>query len=135
MTPLQRIMLAYKLAKGFDKDDKKWDKFNFPRFIRPAKEILEAFENEEREAVEFVISFGATMDELDRSWTLWTTAKHSWDAALELRLKNMAKEKKHERLLGKVDTNKAMERSGFGGLTQIGEIIRKSIPSTSSDKI
>jgi hypothetical protein len=39
-TPLQKIVLAYKLKKGFQKDDKEWDKLNFGRCMKSAKVVI-----------------------------------------------------------------------------------------------
>jgi hypothetical protein len=40
LTDIQKVITVYKIACGFDKDDKKWDENFFPKFTRAAKELI-----------------------------------------------------------------------------------------------
>lgn len=40
-TDLQKVVKAYKLLQGYPKDDSGWDKLNFARCCKPAKQLLD----------------------------------------------------------------------------------------------
>lgn len=44
-TDIQKIVLVFKMASGYEKEDKLWDKLNFARCTKTAKDLLEFFGN------------------------------------------------------------------------------------------
>ena len=78
-TPQQKIVCAYKVAKGIAWDDRGWDTDNYSRAAKAAGAVLRAFDQKVKPAAEFVVAFGERMDKAGRSWTLETAAKWAWD--------------------------------------------------------
>lgn len=79
LTPLQRVVGAYKLAKGIDRDDKAWDRANYARYSKAAKSLLEACGGNLEAAVAYLIGQGDEWDAKSITWTLETIARHAWD--------------------------------------------------------
>lgn len=61
LTEIQKIVTAFKMLQGFDKNDKSWDKLNFARCSRSAKALQE-----------FLGSWGAAVDCLEDVYTRLT---------------------------------------------------------------
>lgn len=78
LTAIQRVVNAYKEAKGVGMEDKAWDKENFARCSKPAKSIIECIGSWESAAV-YVIVKGDEFDSKGLDWTLETIKKHAWD--------------------------------------------------------
>jgi phage replication O-like protein O len=82
-TPIQKVVCAYKVAKGIPWDDREWDTgnkgSNYSRAAAASKEILKAFDQQVKPAAEFVVAFGERMGKAGRSWTLETAARWAWD--------------------------------------------------------
>ncbi len=79
LTPLQRVVGAYKIAKGNDRDDKAWDKANFGRYSKAAKSLIDCFGGDEKAAVVYLLGRGQELDDKGLDWTLETISRHAWD--------------------------------------------------------
>ncbi len=79
LTGVQRVMMAYKLAKGVDKDNAGWDRANFTRYSRAAASILECYGGVVEAAVVCVLTKGEQFNERELSWNLDTIKTHAWD--------------------------------------------------------
>lgn len=55
--PLDFVVLGYKKIKGFEFDDKGWDKRHYPRAAKTAKLILELFDGNWEKAVDYMCNF------------------------------------------------------------------------------
>ncbi len=77
-TPIQRVVNAYKEAKGVGMEDKGWDRANFSRYTKAAKSLIECLNGWEPAAV-YVIGKGQEFDDKNLDWTLETIKKHAWD--------------------------------------------------------
>ena len=77
-TPLQKVVLVYKIVSGFEKDDKSWDKMYFARCSKSAKQLLDFIGNWKdagnciQEVYEKLSGKGLTV-------TLETVCKHAGD--------------------------------------------------------
>jgi hypothetical protein len=76
--PVVKVVLAYKIKKGFQKDDKAWDKINFARCTKSARQMIEYFASWE-EAINCIDHIGTEMDKKGLSWTLETCVKWASD--------------------------------------------------------
>jgi len=85
-TPEQRIVLAYKVKKGFDLNDKKWDKLNFPRCSKSAKQLLEYFTSWET-AVDCIDQLGSRFNHKKLDWTIETIVKNASQWEIDRRTK------------------------------------------------
>lgn len=78
-TPIQRIVEAYKHAKGVPMDDKGWDRSNFGRYSKAAKSLLECFKGDVDLTAAYIFTRATELDEKSISWTLETITRHAWD--------------------------------------------------------
>ena len=78
ITDVQRIVNAYKEAKGVGIQDKMWDRYNFARCSKPAKSLLDCLGSWEKAAA-YILGKGQEFDDIGFSWTLETIARHAWD--------------------------------------------------------
>jgi len=76
--PIQKIICAYKLMKGFKRDDRAWDKIHFPRATKSAKALLETLGTWE-EVAECIEDLGNKFTAKNLDWTLETIVKHCMD--------------------------------------------------------
>ncbi len=119
LTPLQRVVGTYKIAKGIDRDDKDWDKANFAIHARAAKKLLDCFVQDEKAAVIYVIGKGEEFDEKGLEWTLATIARHAWDN------RGKFKEESDGRKDSEMGANSVLGPPRRGGITQAGEIVKR----------
>jgi len=71
LTGIQKVMRAFKEAKGIDADDAEWDTLHFKRFARPAADLLKIFKNDANAAILYVLKKGGELDEKQMlSWGL-----------------------------------------------------------------
>lgn len=82
LTPLQIVVTAYKVKTGHEPDDKGWDKLNFARFSKPAKQLLDYFGNW-RDAVKCIDDVSDYFEKKNLSWTLETCCKWAADYKLK----------------------------------------------------
>ena len=82
-TPVQRIVCQYKMCKGFGYDDRKWDKLNFTRCSKSAKQLYDYFKEDskseeeiEEEVIECIIELADKFDKKGFEWTFETIVKH-----------------------------------------------------------
>ena len=117
-TPIQRIVNAYKVAKGIDKRNTAWDKANFSRYSRAAKSLLECFGGHEK-AIVYLLGQGLEWDENNVTWTLETIMRHAWD--------NVGKFKEKENGLenSPVESVGPLEHRGYPRAASTGEIIKQ----------
>jgi len=78
-TAIQRIMDAYKHAKGLAMDNPEWDRACFSRYSRPAASILRCFGGDLDKAAAYIFLRSEDFNESKLSWTLDTIARHAWD--------------------------------------------------------
>ena len=97
-TPLQKVMVQYKMSKGVEPEDRVWDKTNWGRHVREASRLLEIFAGDWRLAARCIEGLGATFDEKNMSWVLATITKHAYD----WKIANRERET-HEHVNGAVD--------------------------------
>ena len=83
LTPIQRIVGAYKIAKGIDRDDKAWDKGNFARAAKAAKTLLENLGAVEK-CVAYVLCKAEEFKAGNFTWTLETIVRHGLDQKGEI---------------------------------------------------
>lgn len=76
-TPIQKIVTAFKLAIGIPKEDKSWDKIYYPKYSKPAKEILELFGGDIGTAINCIESITNHLNKNNLSWTPHTIVKHA----------------------------------------------------------
>ena len=83
LTAIQRIVLAYKAAKGIPQDDKHWDRANFARNIHPAAEIINAFYKDVEYAVAYTALACSELNDWARktgkSWSLNLVVKKAYE--------------------------------------------------------
>lgn len=111
-TPLKKVMCGYKLAKGVAYDDRAWDKANWSRHARSAKDLLDTFNGDWRGAVRCIEAIGHDFDGKELSWVLSTIVKHAW----EWRQKNEDPDRK-------VDAGGGTGRVGTGAAASEGDIV------------
>jgi len=76
-TDLQKIVLGFKLKMGNPKEDREWDKVYFPRFSKPARELLALFRGDVGHCLDCIEKI---VDKLERdklTWTPETIVKHA----------------------------------------------------------
>ncbi len=120
MTPIQRIVGAYKVAKGNDRDDKAWDKANFARYSKAAKSLHDVF-GDDKAAVVYLLGQAAEWDERGVTWTLETIARHAWDN--KAKLTEAANGLKHSPM----GSNSVLESRGPGRIAQAGALARETL--------
>jgi len=119
-TNIQKVVNAYKIVKGIDKNDKGWDKANFGRYSKAAKSLLGLFVGMES-AVAYVIAQGNEFTDKGLSWTLETVARHAWDN----KGKFFGGENERER--NSMDANCVVGSGGLRGVAHAGDIAKKVI--------
>lgn len=82
LTPIQKIVLCYKQIKGFKENDKGWDKLNFARCCKSAKQLLDYF-GKWQDVVDCIESLAKKFNEENLKWTIETIVKHCADWKLE----------------------------------------------------
>ena len=83
----QFLVYAYKVAKGFQKNDREWDKANWSRFARPAKELAALF-GSWKPAVDCIEALSRRFNDKGLDWTLSTIAKHAHEWKLKREKEN-----------------------------------------------
>ena len=58
LTPIQKIIRAYKIAHNIDANDRVWDKSFFARHTRSAKDLLQAFGGNHDKAIIYMLGKG-----------------------------------------------------------------------------
>lgn len=53
-TPIQKVMRAFKEAKGIDPDNSDWDKKHFSRHIKAGRELLSIFDDDFEKAIAYM---------------------------------------------------------------------------------
>lgn len=77
LTPVQRIILAYKRWKNYADDDKDWDKLYFPRYSKSAKHLLDFFGGDLDKAFDCMEALATDYDAKNLTWTLETIVKNA----------------------------------------------------------
>jgi len=78
-----RVICAYKMLKGFKKQDREWDKLNYRRASRSAKQLLKAFKNNWEETVDYMIAEKKILEERGLEYTIETFVKRVSDYKLK----------------------------------------------------
>ena len=97
LTPLQRVINAYKESKGISIQDSGWDKHNYARYCRAGKSILECLGSWEKAAI-YILGKGQELTDANLNWTLETIARMGWDDRANL--------------LGEEEYGRALEQMG-----------------------
>jgi len=79
----QKIVVAYKMLKGFNQDDREWDKLNFGRYMKSAKQLSTYFKGDWDTLKKCLISKSEDFNNAHLSWTLETVVKHAPDWKLK----------------------------------------------------
>jgi len=87
-TDIQKIVNYYKCSKGVPLDDKSWDKINYARYSKSAKNLIEILGNIE-EVNMCIGEIKKRMDNSGLSWTLETVAKWAHDYKIEIKNKEI----------------------------------------------
>lgn len=116
------LVYAYKVAKGFPKEDRAWDKANWPRCAKAAKELAELF-GHWKPAVDCLDALKKHFDSKGLDWTLETIAKHAHEWKLKKPKETDYAAINRQRIR---DADAGKERNGEdpnpGGLASAGEI-------------
>lgn len=78
-TPVQRVVEAYKHAKGVLMDDRSWDKANFGRYSKAAKSLLTCFAQDVDKSAAYIFLRAEDLNASDLDWTLETITRHAYD--------------------------------------------------------
>lgn len=76
-TDVQKVVLAYKIAKGVDRQNRIWDKINYARNVRPATTLLEIFGGRLEQAVDYLLKRGEELDLKKLEWNLETIVRNA----------------------------------------------------------
>lgn len=123
--PLRAVVWAYKCAKGFDPQDRKWDKRNFARSSKSAKELLDIFDGLALKAASCIVALAERFDSRQLDWKLETIVKH----AEEWKIKNGGPNGNvsSERFLRlKSQSRTTQENDRPGSFTTAGEVLNRS---------
>jgi hypothetical protein len=77
-TDVQNVVLGFKIQMGVSEDDKGWDRVYFPRFSKPAKELLILFGDVGR-SLECIEAVTKSLAKKNLSWTPETIVNHASD--------------------------------------------------------
>ena len=75
LTAIQKVVLAYKLAKGYQAKDKEWDNQFFKMWVRSAQSILKYLNNEEDKAIDCICEISEELEKKNLEWNLNTIVK------------------------------------------------------------
>lgn len=78
-TNIQQVVLGFKLKMRNDFNDKEWDQVYFPRFSKPAKDLLILFKNDVDTCLDCIEQVVNALEKLNRSWSPETIVKHAAD--------------------------------------------------------
>jgi len=120
LTPIQIVVRYWKVLKDFEPEDKAWDKFNFPRYVRPANELLSAFNGDAGVACRYLGDKYIEMASKGFDCGFHWIARKSWDDAkdFERRLNgNGPVTPSSRQLRNGSDTKKVGELDMVGGFT------------------
>lgn len=73
----EKVILIYKIMKGFKKEDRDWDDANFGRFCRPAKRLVKYLNKDLARIKQCMKDRKAHYTKQNISWTLDTIARDS----------------------------------------------------------
>lgn len=79
---IRKIVLAYKVKTGNEMEDKAWDRLNFGRCSKSAKQLLEYF-NDWKKVVICIDMLGTQFNEKHLDWNLGTIVKNASDWKLK----------------------------------------------------
>lgn len=82
-TDLQKVVCAYKMLKGFKKDDRDWDKLNYKRCSKSAKQLLEYFKQDGRRTINCMEDISNELVSKGLDWSFETLVKRSADWKLK----------------------------------------------------
>lgn len=78
LTEVQKVVLVFKMVSGYDKDDKAWDKLNFARCSKTAKNLVDFFGDWKR-AADCVQDVYEKLNAKGLTVTIETIQKHAAD--------------------------------------------------------
>lgn len=78
LTDVQKVVTAFKMLQGFERDDKSWDKMHFARFSKSAKQLVD-FMGSWKDAVDCCQDVYEKLTSKGLTVTLETICKHSGD--------------------------------------------------------
>lgn len=119
-TGIQKVMRAFKEAKGIDADDAEWDTLNFKRFARSAADVLKLFDENAEAAILYVLKKGQELDDKEmKAWGLEAIARA---AATDGRVLDFKRGEKNGSENFTLDAGRADGPRRLGGVTRAGEI-------------
>ncbi|TXH40873.1 MAG: hypothetical protein E6Q97_38870 [Desulfurellales bacterium] len=79
LTPVQKVVLGFKGALGVPENDKGWDEVYFPRYSRPARELVKLFDGNLGRIGDCIDHVSGALERRGLSWTPETIVKHAGD--------------------------------------------------------
>lgn len=124
LTGVQKVMRAFKEAKGIDANDAAWDKINFARFARSAADVLKIFSDDANAAIVYILAKGQELD--DKKMTSWGLEAIARAAATDPRALN-PKGEENESEHREVVANRLDGPRGPGGTSSARDIARDTL--------
>lgn len=78
-TPIQSVVRAYKHSKDVAMDNKDWDKANFGRYSKAAKNLLSCFGGDIDKCAAYIFLRAEDLNAKGLDWTLETITRHAFD--------------------------------------------------------
>ena len=132
LTPIQKIIRAYKIAHNIDANDKVWDKSFFARHTRSANDLLQAFGGNHDKAIIYMLGKGKEWN--DSGFSDWgmeavirAAGKDYSKMVIENDNANSTTERNGQGLCdsrpaGQVGADRVLERRGPPRIAQAGAI-------------
>jgi hypothetical protein len=76
-TQVQKVVLSFKEITGVDLQDKEWDKVYFPRYTKPAKQLLDLLGDDWERCWKCIRDVASWLESKNLSWTPETIVKHA----------------------------------------------------------
>jgi hypothetical protein len=110
--PIKALVIYYKVFKGFEYDDKLWDREWFPRSMLAAKKLIEICKSFDA-AKTCIEQLASSYDEKELGWTLETIARnaHEWMLKRGGKDANKTRKRLHDALI-KQRADGAIETKG-----------------------
>jgi hypothetical protein len=78
-TPIQFVVSAFKLCRGVELNDREWDRDNYSRASKSAKELLAIFNSDQERAAQCVEAIAKWAEKNKLDWTIETAVKRASD--------------------------------------------------------
>lgn len=129
-TPVQRVVEAYKHAKGVPMDDKGWDRANFGRYSKAAKSLLTCFAQDVDKSAAYIFLRAEDLNASDLDWTLETITRHAYDG-----IGIPKKEENHGPQYGAVGADRLDGQRRIGGTASSRDTARDAIKAIGATQV